>query len=141
MRTSGFVVWSVLLVLAGAAIEANAQQSYPRRPITYVVPYGPGSGNDVIARIVANCFVLVPAATPKPVVAQLSAEFVKAIAAPDVRERLQAGGVEPTSITPEEAREDRAAGGRALGAYREGLGYPGRMKHVIRSNSRRISIA
>lgn len=61
------------------------------------------SGNYVIARIVANCFVLVPAATPKPVVAQLSAEFVKAIAAPDVRERLQAGGVEPTSSTPEEA--------------------------------------
>lgn len=55
------------------------------------------------AGAVANYFVLVPVATPKTVVAQLSAEFVKAIAATDVRERLQAGGVEPTSSTPDEA--------------------------------------
>ena len=33
--------------------DAGAQ-SYPARPITLLVPYGPGSGNDVIARIVAQ---------------------------------------------------------------------------------------
>lgn len=51
----------VLLSLAafgGMAGSAYAQQghpqSYPRRPIAYIVPYGPGSGNDVIARIVAR---------------------------------------------------------------------------------------
>jgi tripartite-type tricarboxylate transporter receptor subunit TctC len=36
-----------------AAGDAGAQ-SYPSRPITFLVPYGPGSGNDVIARIVAQ---------------------------------------------------------------------------------------
>lgn len=29
-------------------------QGYPKRPIAYIVPYGAGSGNDVIARIVAR---------------------------------------------------------------------------------------
>jgi tripartite-type tricarboxylate transporter receptor subunit TctC len=36
-----------------AAGDAGAQ-SYPSRPITFLVPYGPGTGNDVIARIVAQ---------------------------------------------------------------------------------------
>jgi tripartite-type tricarboxylate transporter receptor subunit TctC len=45
----------VLAVLAfQATASAYAQQGYPRRPIAYIVPYGPGSGNDVIARIVAR---------------------------------------------------------------------------------------
>ena len=29
-------------------------QAYPARPITIVVPYGPGSGNDLIAREIAQ---------------------------------------------------------------------------------------
>src|SRR5256714_8059990 len=38
------------LVLSGAA----AAQDYPARPITLVVPYAAGGGNDVMARIVAE---------------------------------------------------------------------------------------
>ena len=34
-------------------IEARAQ-GYPAKPVTFIVPFGPGSGNDVIARIVAQ---------------------------------------------------------------------------------------
>ena len=41
------------MALAGTANDARAQ-GYPKRPISYIVPYGPGSGNDVIARIVAR---------------------------------------------------------------------------------------
>ncbi len=37
----------------GPATEARGQ-SYPNKPITFIVPFGPGSGNDVIARIVAQ---------------------------------------------------------------------------------------
>src|SRR5438874_7839094 len=38
---------------ASAAVPANAQD-YPTRPITLVVPYSAGGGNDVMARIVAE---------------------------------------------------------------------------------------
>ncbi len=45
--------------LAGAAIlirpcAAQAQPAYPDRPITLIVPYAPGGGNDVLARGVAE---------------------------------------------------------------------------------------
>ena len=40
-----------LLCLVPMALSA---QNYPSRPITIVVPYGPGSGNDMIAREVAQ---------------------------------------------------------------------------------------
>src|SRR6266478_5377443 len=41
------------LALAGCAAGAHAQD-YPARPITLVVPYSAGGGNDVMARIVAE---------------------------------------------------------------------------------------
>ncbi len=48
----------ILRAVAATAIALTATnahaQAYPKRPIAYVVPYGPGSGNDVIARIVAR---------------------------------------------------------------------------------------
>jgi tripartite-type tricarboxylate transporter receptor subunit TctC len=39
--------------LVSAAGPAPAQ-SFPSKPITIIVPYGPGTGNDVIARIIAQ---------------------------------------------------------------------------------------
>ena len=45
---------STAALLAALAGSAAAQQAYPNRPITFIVPYGPGSGNDVIARILAG---------------------------------------------------------------------------------------
>jgi tripartite-type tricarboxylate transporter receptor subunit TctC len=46
----------LLLAAAGFGLAGgNAHaQSYPNKPITFIVPFGPGSGNDVIARIVAQ---------------------------------------------------------------------------------------
>jgi tripartite-type tricarboxylate transporter receptor subunit TctC len=37
-----------------AAPAAQAQEGYPARPITLVVPFGAGSGTDVIARVIAE---------------------------------------------------------------------------------------
>jgi len=43
----------VLLILAATTLPAAAQ-TYPDRPITLVVPYPAGGGNDVLARLVAE---------------------------------------------------------------------------------------
>src|SRR5436190_10675433 len=48
--------------------------------------------------------VMAPARTPPAVVARLHGEIVKALAAPDVRERFAALAVEPRSNSPEEFR-------------------------------------
>ena len=50
-------------------------------------------------------FFLAPAATPKPIIAALNSEIVKAIGTKDVRDRLAAAGVEPKSSTAEELGE------------------------------------
>ena len=42
-----------------------------------------------------------PAATPKPIIARLNQELVKALAAPDMRDKLAATGVNAESSTPE----------------------------------------
>ena len=48
----------LIAVLAGAVVAAGtlpaAAEDYPTRPITLVVPYAAGGGNDVMARIVAD---------------------------------------------------------------------------------------
>lgn len=45
---------AALLMLAGTAASANAQDNFPNRPIRIVIPYAPGSVTDVFARIVAD---------------------------------------------------------------------------------------
>jgi tripartite-type tricarboxylate transporter receptor subunit TctC len=45
---------AALLVLALAAGGAVAQPAWPNKPIRILVPYGPGSSPDVIARVVAE---------------------------------------------------------------------------------------
>ena len=46
--------------------------------------------------------LLAPAGTPRPVVQRLNAEAVKALQAPDLRERFASQGVDPVSSTPEQ---------------------------------------
>jgi tripartite-type tricarboxylate transporter receptor subunit TctC len=43
----------VPIVFAACAGLASAQ-GFPTRPISFIVPYGPGSGNDIIARLIAQ---------------------------------------------------------------------------------------
>jgi len=46
--------------------------------------------------------ILAPAGTPKDVVAKLNAEINKALAAPDVRQRMLDAGIEPAGGTPQQ---------------------------------------
>ena len=49
--------------------------------------------------------VMAPAGTPKDIIARLHAEIVKALADPDVREKLNAQGLTPRGSSPEELRK------------------------------------
>ena len=51
MRTVFRVLAACCIALASAAAQA---QTYPNRPITLIVPFGAGSGTDVVSRIVAQ---------------------------------------------------------------------------------------
>ena len=54
MRTGGAAAVAAAAWLAYGAAPPAAAQDYPSRPITLVVPYAAGGGNDVMARIVAE---------------------------------------------------------------------------------------
>lgn len=49
--------------------------------------------------------VSVPARTPRPIVERLYREIAAAVAAPDVRQRLQEMGIDPRAYTPAQTRE------------------------------------
>ena len=51
---SRFAILALSIAGFGMAAGDAHAQGYPNKPITLIVPYGPGSGNDVIARILAN---------------------------------------------------------------------------------------
>ena len=55
IRNGWRAAWTGALAL-GLAVAAIAQPGYPERPIHFIVPYPPGGGTDVIARIVQERF-------------------------------------------------------------------------------------
>src|SRR5689334_24978870 len=52
-RLKAFVTASAGVLLLLSVLPAAAQ-SYPSRPIRFIVPFPPGGGNDVVGRIVAQ---------------------------------------------------------------------------------------
>jgi tripartite-type tricarboxylate transporter receptor subunit TctC len=78
-----------------AVLDAKRSSAMPE------VPTAAEAGTPLVA---VNWYVLLaPAATPRDIVLRLNAEAVRAINAPDLRERLEAIGGAPVSGSPEEA--------------------------------------
>jgi tripartite-type tricarboxylate transporter receptor subunit TctC len=66
----------------------------------------------------ARFYILAPAATPRPIIAALNREIVKALGAKEVKDKLAAAGVQLKSTTPEEAsallRQEVASWGKVV---------------------------
>ena len=85
-----------------------AAASAKRSPLLPDVPTFAESGAPDV--LVSNWYgVLSVGGTPLPVVTKLHAELTRAIASPDMRERLSASGLEPAPVTPEQFRKDIAS--------------------------------
>jgi tripartite-type tricarboxylate transporter receptor subunit TctC len=54
LRVTTLLTAAALTATAAAFAPAVAQQDYPNRPITLIVPYAAGGGNDVMARAAAD---------------------------------------------------------------------------------------
>ena len=70
---------------------------------THAIPEMPTFAESGIADFHSDSWygILVPAGTPKDVIAKLNAEILRVLALPDVKQRLAAEGAEPMGNTPE----------------------------------------
>jgi tripartite-type tricarboxylate transporter receptor subunit TctC len=48
------LVFAVAVVVPAVAAGVTHAQAYPAKPVRVVMPFGPGSASDVIARVVAD---------------------------------------------------------------------------------------
>ena len=104
---AGHVQVSIPTILAGLVhaksgrLRALATTGPKRAPVAPDLPTVAEAG--VPGYEAANWFgFVVPAKTPRAIIAKLNQEIVRALAVPEVRERLLSQGMEPTSNTPEE---------------------------------------
>ena len=54
MKARTFLRACVIATLAMLTALAHAQDAYPSRPVKIVIGFGPGSGTDIVARLVAE---------------------------------------------------------------------------------------
>ena len=89
-------------------VKILAAAASKRSPLLPEVPTFAEHGVDGV--LVSNWYsVMSVGGTPKPVIQRLHDELMKAIASPDMRERLAAGALEPAPNTPEQFRRMIAA--------------------------------
>jgi tripartite-type tricarboxylate transporter receptor subunit TctC len=108
-------VWFVAVastVHGGGAVVA---ETYPAKPVRVIAAFPHGGFVDFTARLVAGppgtaesglpgyemlnwLGLFAPAATPRQITERLSAESVRVVTAPEVRERLNAQGAEPAPL-------------------------------------------
>lgn len=95
------LIYSALPNVKSGRLRAIAISGAQRSPVMPEVPTVAESGVPGFEAYVWNGLV-VPAGTPKDVVARLNAEVKKAMATPEIKERITAQGFAVTTGTPEE---------------------------------------
>lgn len=98
----------VLPYVRSGKLKALGMTSLTRSPLAPEVPTVAESG---VPGYQANIWngILAPAATPKALIAKLNAEIVRALSAPELRDRFAAAGADAAHSTPEEFRAFIAA--------------------------------
>ena len=92
---------AALALAKSGRLRIIAAASAKRSPLLPEVPTF--AENGVQGVLVSNWYgVLSVGGTPQPIIKRLHSELVKAIASPDVRERLSSSGLEPAPGTPEQ---------------------------------------
>ncbi|CAN0456676.1 unnamed protein product, partial [Phaeothamnion confervicola] len=99
---------AVLPYVRSGKLKALGMTSLTRSPLAPEVPTVSESG---VPGYQANIWngILAPAATPKPLIARLNTEIVRALGSQDLRERFAAAGADAAHSTPEEFRAFVAA--------------------------------
>ena len=93
--------WTLLLALAFCC-TAGAQ-SYPTKPIRFIVSFPPGGSSDLIARAIAPHMA---GRLGQPVVVEkLNSDLRKTLAVPEVQKRLAALGGGAAPVSPGEMRD------------------------------------
>ena len=99
MRQAAYAAAMVLaLTSAGSALAQKSD--YPTKPVRLIVPYPPGGGNDTLARLFSA--KLTEAWGQQIVVDNRGAGTTKALALPDVKERLATLGADIVASSPEQ---------------------------------------
>ena len=99
------------ITVTGGALRAGSLRALG---VTSAAPWpgpeaAPVAGTVPGFEVVSWVGLVAPAGTPAPIVARLNAEVAKALALPEVRERLESLGSRPSPTTPEAMRDFVAA--------------------------------
>ena len=53
MRAPVVVLMAMAIAASGACVRRSGSSQWPTRPVTVIVPFGPGTGSDLVARLLA----------------------------------------------------------------------------------------